>query len=124
MAHILVVEDDDGAREILSRFLRRAGHTFTAVSDGREAWDLLSDGWKFDLVLSDHEMDEMSGVELLQHVRANSRTAEIPFVLISGALTVSEEDQRGLGEVCAELNATFVEKPFFKFQELIDQLLS
>ena len=123
MAHVLIVEDNEGAREILARFLRCVGHTFTAVSDGREAWELLNDGWKFDLIFSDHEMNEMSGVELLQRVKANSRTAGIPFVLMSGALTVSEGDQRGLKEVCAELDATFVEKPFFKFKELIGQLL-
>ena len=112
MKHVLVVEDNEASRTLLMRFLRMAGHKFTAVSDGRQAWDLLDNGWKFDLIMSDYEMSEMNGIELLRHVRLNDRTAEIPFALMSGAMTISRNDLTPLETVCHCLGATFIEKPF------------
>ena len=122
MKHVLVVEDNEWSRELLMRFLQLAGHTFTAVSDGRQAWELLDSGWKFDLIMSDYEMSEMNGLELLRHVRWNDRTAEIPFALMSGAMTISRSDLTPLETVCHCLDATFVEKPF-DYEDVIKQLL-
>ncbi|MDP3763351.1 MAG: response regulator [bacterium] len=122
MKHVLVVEDDESVCELLMRHLRRAGHTFMWVSDGQQAWEALDDGKKFYHVISDHQMPGMTGVELLRRMKADYRTEKIPFALVSGATTVSEEDKTPLNVVCAKLGATFHTKPC-DYDKLIAQLL-
>ena len=112
MAHVLVVENDETVQILIMRFLRRAGYTFIVVSDGQEAWEFLAERRELSFILSDYNMLEMSGIELLRRVRADERTAKIPFFLMSGRRTVLEFDQRNLKEVCNGLNAIFIEKPF------------
>jgi len=109
--HVLVVEADESVREILMRSLWRAGYTFTTVSDGKEAWEFLYEGGKCDVIISDHEMPGMTGVELLCYVRSYKRTNKIPFALLSGRATVSEENHTSLVAVCLMLSATFCPKP-------------
>lgn len=123
MAHVLIVEDNEAVCEVLMRLLRRAGHTFTSVTDDRETWELLDDkSWRFDHIIMDHEMPRMNGVELLRRAKADERTAKIPFTLMSAGITVSENDTTLLEEVCDKLGATFVAKPFSNLDALISQL--
>ena len=120
---VLVAEDNEMARDLLMRYLRLAGHEFVLFADGNDAWEFLDvvGGDRFNVIISDHEMPEMSGIELLRRVRADTRTANIPFFLTSGAMAVSEMDQRGLEEVCIGLGATFVLKPY-NCEELVAQI--
>ena len=109
---VLVAEDDRLVREMLDDILREEGHVAVLASNGREAWVLLNKEEKFDLVISDNDMSEMGGIELLQQVRANPRTADTPFILMSGDVFLSWDNQTPLEEVCGNLGATFLEKPF------------
>ncbi len=63
---ILLVEDEQTARELLVRGLTRLGHRVTAAADGREALPLLDRRW--DIVVTDLLMPGMDGLELLSHV--------------------------------------------------------
>lgn len=65
---VLVVDDDDMVRSALVRTLSSAGYQVKDASSGKQALELLK-SWPADVVLSDHLMPEMTGLELLKRVR-------------------------------------------------------
>ena len=75
----------------------------------------------YDLILSDWNMDEMSGFELLKHVRADPRTANIPFILV----TAEAKPENILAAKAAGANA-YLLKPFKldMLQKTIEDVLS
>ena len=66
--HILIAEDDPGARESLCLLLRIDRHTVVAAANGKEALALFP-LQPFDLVIVDYAMPEMQGHELAQNIR-------------------------------------------------------
>lgn len=78
---LLVVDDDDLVRSVLQRLLTRAGHHVTAVTDGRHAMERLVAA-PFDAVISDVDMDQVDGIQLLQHVR--EQHPSVPVILLTG----------------------------------------
>ncbi len=79
-ASVLVAEDDDLTRELLVKVLRRDGYEVVEAVDGLDALEKLRAG-KVDLVLSDIQMAQVSGMELLDAIQ--KRAPEIPVVLIT-----------------------------------------
>ena len=80
---ILVVDDDPNMRGVLVEVLRHAGYRVDAVEDGFAGWDALSTD-RYDLLITDYSMPDLTGVELIQRLRAAGRG--LPCVLASGAL--------------------------------------
>ena len=85
---ILVVDDEPVVRELTVEILRRSGYVPHGVASARVALDLLEDE-RFDLLVSDVVMPEMTGVELLDELRARSH--DLPVVLMTGG---SQEPER------------------------------
>jgi two-component system response regulator HydG len=83
---VLVVDDDADIREICSEALRDADYTVLAAASGREARDLL-DAELIDIVLTDLDMPEITGLELLRHVK--ERSLDTGVILITGHASVS-----------------------------------
>src|SRR5207248_1942614 len=81
-AEILVVDDNASNRDVLARRLSREGHQVTTADDGPAALDLVT-ARRFDLVLLDLIMPEMSGFEVLQRLKAAEATRELPVIVIS-----------------------------------------
>jgi DNA-binding NtrC family response regulator len=67
---ILVADDEDAYRTILSSELIRIGYDVSLAVDGEEATQKLKDG-KYDLALLDIKMPKMDGIEVLKFIRAN-----------------------------------------------------
>lgn len=65
---ILVVDDEESIREFLDIMLKKEGYTVTTAENGRVAKDILEKK-SFDLVISDFQMPEMTGKELLKYVK-------------------------------------------------------
>ncbi|MDR3088496.1 MAG: sigma-54 dependent transcriptional regulator [Desulfobulbaceae bacterium] len=80
MYSIVVVDDERGMRDFLSILLKKEGHQVAAFASGQDALDYLADH-VCDLVLSDIRMPNMSGLELLEQIKA--RHPSIPVVLIT-----------------------------------------
>ena len=79
---ILVADDSRVMRQIVIRTLRQAGyddHEIVEAEDGRDAYDKVQSEHP-DLVLSDWNMPGMTGIELLQKLRANGNTVLFGFV--------------------------------------------
>ena len=81
--HILVAEDDSALAAIIKFNLTGAGFTVTTAANGHEAWEL-AQSTHFDMVVTDHRMPEMTGIELCERLRANEGYANTPIVLITG----------------------------------------
>jgi CheY-like chemotaxis protein len=79
--HVLVAEDDEELRQIVARILERHGYRVTTAGHGRAALALLGQA-RYDLLLSDVIMPEMSGVELAETTR--SHHPSVPVLLMSG----------------------------------------
>ena len=89
--HILIVDDSHTVREIERRILTKAGYTVTAAQNGAEAWNLLRLN-HYDLLVSDVDMPQMNGIELVSRVRDNPRLSRMPVIILS--YKDREEDRR------------------------------
>ncbi|MEE6210100.1 bacterio-opsin activator domain-containing protein [Salarchaeum sp. III] len=78
---VLVVDDDEAFLSVTVEFLERSGVDVVAETSASAALDRLGEG--FSCVVSDYEMPEVDGLELLKEVRAER--PELPFVLLTGA---------------------------------------
>lgn len=77
---ILLVDDDNSMREVMTRFLAEDDHTVRTAENGRVALNKIEESLP-DLVLSDIKMPEMNGIDLLENA---SRRYNVPFVMITG----------------------------------------
>ena len=89
--HILVVDDSHTVREMERRLLVRCGYAVDTAQNGQEAWNLLR-LHEYDLLISDVDMPQMNGIELITRVRANPRMGRIPVIILS--YKDREEDRR------------------------------
>ncbi len=83
--HVLVVDDEAGARALFRSILEEGGYRVTVAKDGPEAIGILEGASDFDLVLLDYLMDKMNGLRVLQLVRDNPSIGEVPVIMVTGA---------------------------------------
>ncbi len=103
---VLIVDDIETNRDLLSRRLKKQGHTIVMAENGRQALHLLQEQ-SVDVVLLDIMMPQMNGYEVLEHLKANPALRHIPVIMIS-ALNDIESVAR-----CIELGAEdYLFKPF------------
>jgi sigma-B regulation protein RsbU (phosphoserine phosphatase) len=106
VGHLLVVDDNEMNRDMLSRRLKRQGHTVKVAMNGRQALEMMQ-AEAFDLVLLDIMMPEMNGYEALEQMKTDSLLAHIPVIMIS-AVDEMESIVR-----CIKLGAEdYLPKPF------------
>ena len=94
---VLVVDDDVVARMMLMHLIDSCGrHEILEAEDGAEAWSMLAaavPGQAPDIVFCDLRMPHLSGLELLQRLRAHPPLATLPFVLVSAAADGATRDE-------------------------------
>ena len=79
---VLVVDDDEGIRTLVSRRLRSAGYDVVTAVDGVEALSAVS-AFQPNLVLLDMSMPGMSGLDVCRTLRYQEETAELPVIFLS-----------------------------------------
>ncbi len=103
---ILVVDDDEANRDVLSRRVRSQGAEVEVAASGKEALAILRER-SFDAVLLDVMMPDMNGYEVLREMKADTSLRDVPVVMIS-ALNEVESTVR-----CIQLGAEdYLTKPF------------
>ncbi len=84
---ILVVDDEDAIREIVSAMLQSSGYQCQQAASGKQALALLSSGEPFELVLSDLMMADMDGIGLLE--RTKEKFPDMPVVMVTAVHDIS-----------------------------------
>jgi two-component system chemotaxis response regulator CheY len=108
MKRALVVDDSRAMRMILSRTLAEAGFDVAQAADGKAALEVLRrEGTSMALMLADWNMPEMSGIELVEAVRAESCWSHLRIVMVTTETEI-EQMARALGAGADE----YVMKPF------------
>ena len=103
---LLVVDDDESNRDMLSRRLQRDGYTVQTTANGVDALRLLRSS-PFDLVLLDLIMSGLDGYQVLLKMKNDPALREIPVIMLSAL------DQEGGIARCIELGAEdYISKPF------------
>ncbi len=107
---VLVVDPDPATRELMAGFLREAGVDLTAAVNSREAMDALNRTTP-DLIIVNLIMpDSESGLDLVTHVKAEEKTKNIPFILITEKDLSGEQIMKLNGGIQAILNRGLLEK--------------
>ena len=107
-ARILIIDDNAVNRSILSEQMEAWRFEHAAVSSGREGLTFMdlaaSKGLSIDLVILDYQMPEMSGMDVLEAMRSNQVTADLPVVMLT---SVDEATSRStLGDLRLEASLT------------------
>lgn len=120
LMEVLVVDDSHMARRHIQRVLRSIGvEKFTEASDGLEAVEKLAERY-FDLVVTDYNMPNMDGKELVDHIRNHSSQGSVPVLMVT-----SEDSENRLAAVQKSGVSAICDKPFAAdtVRDLIRQIL-
>ncbi len=105
---LLVVDDSSTMRRIIKNTLIRLGHEdILEGGDGVEGWNALNSNPDISMLITDWNMPEMNGLELVKKVRADSRFTDLPIIMIT--------TEGGKTEVITALKAgvnNYIVKPF------------
>lgn len=113
---IIVVDDSITSRTLLKNILESYGYQVKTAVDGLQGWRLMKNE-KFDLVVTDIEMPVMDGFELTKKIRDDSKTSDMPVVLVT-SLESNEDKERGI-DVGA---SAYIVKSDFRQSSLLDTI--
>lgn len=110
-----MAEDEGNISDFVSRGLKGFDYDVTTVDNGTEAWRLLGEGHRYDLVLLDIRMPGMTGIEVCRRIR-EAFGYQLPVLLLT-ALDTTEDVVNGLQSGADD----YLVKPF-KFVELLARI--
>ncbi|SIO38164.1 MULTISPECIES: chemotaxis response regulator CheY [Halodesulfovibrio] len=104
---VLVVDDFSTMRRIVKNILRQLGFTnIVEADDGTTAWEVLNKD-RIEFIISDWNMPQMTGIELLRKVRGSEEFADLPFLMVT-----AEAQQENIIEAVQAKVSNYVVKPF------------
>jgi two-component system cell cycle response regulator DivK len=119
MSKILLVEDDEANRDLLSRRLERKGYIVINAQDGEQGYSLAY-AENPDLILMDIGLPVMDGWQVCQLLKANNATRDIPIIIVTAhALTEDQTKAREIG--CSDYETKPIE--FARLSQKIEKLL-
>jgi len=105
---LLVVDDSSTMRRIIKNTLSRLGYEDVLEGeDGVQGWNVLNENPDMGMLITDWNMPEMNGLELVKKVRADARFADLPIIMVT--------TEGGKTEVITALKAgvnNYIVKPF------------
>jgi CheY-like chemotaxis protein len=119
MAKILLVEDNEMNRDMLSRRLARKGFEVVMAVDGGQAVSM-AESERPDLILMDMSLPVIDGWEATRRVKASATTGHIPIIALT-AHAMSGDREKALGAGCNDYDTKPIEMP--RLLEKIDALL-
>lgn len=120
MPKILLVEDNEMNRDMLSRRLQRKGYTVITAEDGEKGL-LLARSEMPDLILMDISLPVMSGWEVTRLLKADEATRNIPIIALTAHAWITDRE-KALEAGCDEYDTKPVE--FGRLNEKMDGLLT
>ena len=119
MPKILVVEDNEVNRDMLSRRMKRRGYEVITAADGGQGYSLAVSEMP-DLILMDISLPEMDGWEVIDLLKANEATRHIPIIVVTAHALVNDHT-KALESGCDGYHAKPID--FARLTENIDELL-
>jgi two-component system, chemotaxis family, chemotaxis protein CheY len=113
MRQILAVDDSASVRQMVSFTLRKVGYEVVEAVDGKDGLDKVSGG-KFDMIITDLNMPNMDGIQMISAVRKLPGCAFIPILMLT---TESQAEKKDAGRKAGATG--WIVKPFNA-----DQLIS
>ena len=107
--NLLIVDDSNSMRAVIKKIVTISGFKMDKcleANNGKEAMDLLSTNW-IDIIISDINMPEVNGLELLDQLKKNDTLKEIPVIMIT-----TEGSSERMQEAFKRGAKGFVKKPF------------
>ena len=92
MARILLVEDNEMNRDMLSRRLKKKGHEVTLAVDGQQGLDFASAEVP-DIILLDMSLPVMDGWEAARRLKSDPRTASIPVIALTAHAMAGDREK-------------------------------
>ena len=86
---ILVIDDDETTQELVEAVLEKHGFDYIRAMDGPEGLEKLSEN-EIDGILLDRIMPEMDGNEVLEKIKDDDKTSEIPVIMLTGENMISD----------------------------------
>jgi two-component system cell cycle response regulator DivK len=120
MAKILLVEDNELNRDMLSRRLQRRGHEVLLAADGMQAL-LMAESETPDLVLLDMSLPVIDGWETARRLRESPTTARVPLIALT-AHAMAGDRERALAAGCDDYDTKPIDFP--QLLAKIDALLA
>ena len=120
MAKILLVEDNEMNRDMLSRRLERRGHTIVIAVDGQQGVDMAKSEAP-ELILLDMSLPILDGWEAAQQIKAQPETKDIPVIALT-AHAMAGDKEKALKAGCDDYDTKPVELP--RLLGKIDALLA
>jgi CheY-like chemotaxis protein len=109
VAKVLLVEDNEMNRDMLSRRLTKRGYTVAMAVDGRQGIDMaLSE--KPDIILLDMSLPIVDGWEAAQQIKANPASAGVPLIALT-AHAMASDRERAISAGCDDFDTKPVELP-------------
>jgi two-component system chemotaxis response regulator CheY len=87
---VLIAEDEDLNRALLSKIVKDEGMSVVLASSGRRAWEIIQDNPDLSLLITDMRMPEMNGEELINRIKATDKISHLPVIMVSGIVRLSE----------------------------------
>lgn len=119
MAKILVVEDNEMNRDMLSRRLERRGHEVLIAVDGAQGVSMAT-GERPDIVLMDMSLPVLDGWDATRQLKADASTAAIPVIALT-AHALAADREKALDAGCDDYDTKPIDLP--RLMEKIDKLL-
>ena len=119
MPKILLVEDNEMNRDMLSRRLVRKGYEVVVAVDGKQGVDMAVEGG-YDLILMDMSLPEIDGWEATRQVRAHPKGQSVPIIALT-AHAMAGDREKALGAGCNDYDTKPIELP--RLLEKIETLL-
>jgi len=90
MAKILIAEDDRISQKLAAKIVEEMGHNVFISPHGKHAYEALTAGNDFDLLLTDIMMPEMDGQQLIKTLRGDQQFMDFPIIIMSAVVGMSE----------------------------------
>jgi CheY-like chemotaxis protein len=120
MTKILLVEDNEMNRDMLSRRLNRKGYEIDIAVDGRQGVEMGCQGG-YDLILMDMSLPEIDGWEATRQIRATPAGAAVPIIALT-AHAMAGDREKALAAGCNDYDTKPIELP--RLLEKIEALLA
>lgn len=106
---ILIVDDSLPMRRVIKKTIKASGYSsaeFFEAENGKIALDILKNTW-LDIVITDYNMPEMNGIELIEAMKQNNAFQSIPVLVVT-----TDGSNQKVSEFLEKGAAAYIKKPF------------